>query len=66
METLFTIISCTGMLLFMVAMFFTQELALYIKKGREIPKVLQFNWMRLWFHYTGISLGVYLILKIFI
>lgn len=52
------------MLLFMVAMFFTQELVLYIRKGRPIPKILEFNWARLWLKYSLVASGAYFLVYI--
>ena len=66
MELFFQIISWIGGILFLLGMFFTQELALYVRKGKIIPKVLEFNWMRLWFKYSVVASGVYFLVYIII
>ena len=66
MEIFFQIISWIGTILLILGMFFTQELVLYIRKGRDVPKVLEFNWMRLWFKYSVIASGVYFLVYIII
>jgi len=67
METFLTILICIDMILLSIAVVFTVEL---VKKSANIktviPKILEFNWPRLWFGFTLGAAILYLIVSLIV
>lgn len=61
METIKIILMSVSMGLFALSIFFNNELESHKRKGRDIPKMLSFNWPRLWLGYTILA-GAFIVI----